>query len=156
MQSSMALPDDLSEADLALTRRARLFIEVNLQRADLTPENISAAIGISRAKLYRLFQGCGGVMRQVQRQRMSRAYDALTDPDVPKQRIVQVARRHGFTDEKYFSRIFRATFGCKPREAMERRQAARFQPPESTSRILGPSFVQWLKVEESMSPCFRI
>ncbi|WP_080937123.1 helix-turn-helix domain-containing protein [Burkholderia plantarii] len=154
MRSSEALPDDLSGADLALIRRARQFMEVNLQRADLTPEKISDAIGISRAKLYRLFQGCGGVMRQVQRRRLARAYDALTDPDVPKQRIAQVARCHGFMDEKYFSRIFRATFGCTPREAMERRRAARFQPRESTSRILGPSFVQWLKADEAMSHCF--
>ncbi|NHH77964.1 helix-turn-helix domain-containing protein [Burkholderia gladioli] len=152
MRSSEAPPDDFSEADLALTRRARQFIEMNLQRADLTPEKISNAIGISRAKLYRLFQRYGGVMRQVQRQRMSRAYDALTDPDVPKQRIAQVARLHGFIDEKYFSRIFRTMFGHTPREAMERRRAARFRPSESTSKILGPSFVQWLKEEEAMSP----
>ncbi|MBI0327656.1 helix-turn-helix domain-containing protein [Burkholderia plantarii] len=152
MRSSGALPDDLSEADLALANRARQFIDMNLQRADLTPEKISDAIGISRAKLYRLFQGCGGVMRQVQKQRLSRAYDALTTPNSLKQRIAQVARCHGFMDEKYFSRIFRATFGCTPREAMERRHAARFQPRASTSRVPGLSFAQWLKTDESMWP----
>lgn len=156
MRSNEALPDDLSEADLALTRRARQFIDMNLQRADLTPEKISDAVGISRAKLYKLFQGGGGIMREIQRQRLSRAYDDLTDPDVPKERIVQVARRHGFMDEKYFSRIFRATFGCTPREAIERRHSARFQPHALTSRLAGPSFVQWLKADEAMSSGFRI
>lgn len=151
MRSSEALPDDLSEADLALTRRARQFIDVNLQRADLTPEKISDAIGISRAKLYKLLQGSGGIMRQVQRQRLSRAYDVLTDPYMPKERIAQVARRHGFVDEKYFSRIFRATFGCTPREAMERRHVTRFQPRMPVSGISGPTFVQWLNAEEAKS-----
>ncbi|WP_175926315.1 helix-turn-helix domain-containing protein [Burkholderia cepacia] len=151
MRSSEVLPDDLSEADLALIRRARQFIDVNLQRADLTPEKISDAIGISRAKLYKLLQGSGGIMRQVQRQRLFRAYDVLTDPDMPKERIAQVARRHGFADEKYFSRIFRATFGCTPRDAMERRRAARFQPRAVTSSVSGPSFVQWLQAEEAKS-----
>ncbi|WP_164720697.1 helix-turn-helix domain-containing protein [Burkholderia gladioli] len=156
MRSGEALPDDLSEVDLALTRRAQRFIELNLQRVDLTPAKVGEAIGISRAKLYKLFQGRGGIMRQVQKQRLSLAYDALTDPDVPRERIVQVARRHGFMDEKYFSRIFRATFGCTPREAMERRYAARFQPRPPTSRIWGRSFVQWLKAEEGISPWFRV
>ncbi|WP_322013122.1 helix-turn-helix domain-containing protein [Paraburkholderia sp. J12] len=150
MRSSELLHDRISEADLALVRHARQFIEVNLERADLTPEKIRAAIGISRAKLYKLFQGSGGIMRQIQRQRLDRAYDVLTDPDMPKERIVQVARRHGFVDEKYFSRIFRATFGYPPREAMEHRRAARFQPRMSASRASGPTFVQWLKADGEM------
>lgn len=151
MRSIEVLPDDLSEFDLVLIRHATQFIDVNLQRADLTPEKISDAIGISRARPYKILQGSGGIVRQVQRQRLSRAYDVLTDPDMPKERIAQVVRRHGFVDEKYFSRIFRATFGCTQRDAMERRHVARFRPRAATSSVSGPSFVQWLKAEEAKS-----
>ncbi|CAB3759147.1 hypothetical protein GQ57_20165 [Burkholderia sp. MSh2] len=150
------LPDGLSEVDFALIRRARQFIDANLPRADLTPEKISDAIGISRSRLYKLLQGSGGIMRQIQRRRLSRAYDVLTDPDLPKERIVQVARRHGFVDEKYFSRIFRATFGCTPREAMARRHAVQFQPRTSVIDISGPTFVQWLKADGDMPVSFGI
>jgi AraC-like DNA-binding protein len=147
MQSSEASHDDVPEADLALVRQARQFIAENLQHADLTPEKIGAAIGVSRAKLYKLFQGSGGIMRQVQRQRLDRAHDLLTDPDMPKERIAHVAWRHGFIDEKYFSRIFRATFGCSPREAMESRRVSSLQPRIVASRAYGPTFVQWLKAD---------
>ncbi|RQR79215.1 helix-turn-helix domain-containing protein [Burkholderia sp. Bp9012] len=147
MRSSEASHGDLPETDLSLVRQARQFIVENLHRADLTPEVIGEAICISRAKLYKLFQGSGGVMRQVQRQRLDRAYDVLTDPDMPKERVAHVAWRHGFNDEKYFSRIFRAAFGCTPREAMETRRISSSQPQVIATRTHGPTFVQWLKAD---------
>lgn len=34
-------------------------------------------------------------------------------------RYADIAWRHGFTDEKYFYRIFKAEFGHTPRETVE-------------------------------------
>jgi AraC-like DNA-binding protein len=143
-----ARDNGLSAGDLALIYRGRQFIDTNLSRSDLTPEKIGEAIGVSRAKLYQLFDGNGGIMRLVQRQRLDRAYDMLTDPDMPRVRISEVAWQHGFDDEKYFSRVFRARFGCMPREVMNLRRG---NPPVrdavEANPMHGPTFAQWLKSE---------
>ncbi|VWC58539.1 helix-turn-helix domain-containing protein [Burkholderia lata] len=143
--------DESPEGDVTLMRRARQFIEVNLLHADLAPGKIGDALGISRAKLYKLFQGSGGIMRQVRQQRLDRAYDVLTDPAAPKARVAEIAWRHGFVDEKYFSRMFRARFGLSPREAMEGRHTASLLSPGAGSQD-GPSFLQWLNEEHAGYP----
>ncbi|MGS0891294.1 helix-turn-helix domain-containing protein [Burkholderia stagnalis] len=137
----------VSEVDLALTDRVLQFVKLNILQAHLSPEFISKAIGISRAKLYQLFQGSGGIMRWIQRQRLERAYEVLTDPDWPHERIASIAWRHGFADEKYFSRIFRARFGCTPREARESQRGPRFEPRIVDSHVVGPTFGQWLNAD---------
>jgi AraC-like DNA-binding protein len=149
MRSDDASERGLSQGDLASIGRARQFIDANMLQPDLTPGKISDAIGVSRAKLYQLFQGNGGIMRQVQRQRLDRAYDVLTDPDMPRARISDIAWRHGFADEKYFSRIFRTRFGCMPSEAMNLRWVHRpaRNAVEAGTAQYGPTFVQWLKTE---------
>ncbi|WP_175926308.1 helix-turn-helix domain-containing protein [Burkholderia cepacia] len=141
--------DGLSAGDAVSIRRVRKFIDTNLLRADLTPTKLSEAAGVSRAKLYQLFRGDGGVMRYIQRRRLDRAYDVLTDPDMPKSRISEVAWRHGFADEKYFSRVFRARFGCMPREVTSLHGGN--QPVRKTveaNLMYGPTFAQWLKSEQ--------
>jgi AraC-like DNA-binding protein len=135
------------EVDVTLIQRAKQFIDANLGRADLSALKISEALGISRAKLYLLFKRNGGIMHHIQRQRLERAYDELTDPDVARSRIIDIAHRHGFSDEKYFSRIFRTHFGCLPREAAE---FSRARPERSSMTLVrdsmgGPTFTQWLK-----------
>ncbi|KEZ04790.1 hypothetical protein GQ57_15805 [Burkholderia sp. MSh2] len=146
----MRSPDTLSEAEseinVALIRRARQFIETNLMRSDLSPDVISAALGVSRARLYKLFAGHGGIMRHVQQQRLERAYDVLSDPDMPRERIADVALRHGFNDEKYFSRAFRVRFGCMPREAVEfaRERNRKAVPTASHEQVASPLLPKWL------------
>ncbi|KFG97188.1 hypothetical protein GQ56_0111565 [Burkholderia paludis] len=139
--------DGWSAGDLASFRRARQYIDANMARADLTPGKIGEAIGVSRAKLYQLFRGDGGIMRQIQRQRLDRAHDVLMNPDMPKARISDIAWQHGFADEKYFSRVFRARFGCMPREVMGLRHAQRpaVSAADADPVQYGPTFVQWLK-----------
>jgi AraC-like DNA-binding protein len=146
MRSPETLNEAESEINIALIRRARQFIETNLMRSDLSPDVISAALGVSRARLYKLFAGHGGIMRQVQRQRLERAYDVLSDPDMPRERIADVAWRHGFTDEKYFSRLFRARFGCMPREAVEfaRVKSTTGLSAATREQVVSPLLPEWL------------
>jgi AraC-like DNA-binding protein len=143
-------PDSLNEAkseiDVALIRYARKFIEANLMRPDLSPEMIGAAIGASRAKLYQLFRSSGGVMREVQRQRLERAYEVLSDPVSMKVRISDVAWQHGFADEKYFSRVFRQRFGMSPRDIVGQARAENRTDVLGTTRksIVGGVLAEWL------------
>ncbi|MGS0896805.1 helix-turn-helix domain-containing protein [Burkholderia stagnalis] len=116
--------DTLREAERpirdALRSRLLRYIEAHLLDHDLTPDRICRDIGLSRAKLYQLFEDSGGVMRQIQRKRLRRAYHALADLGRPRPRIAEIAWRHGFSDEKYFHRLFKAEFGHTPGETLER------------------------------------
>jgi AraC-like DNA-binding protein len=102
-----------------LTHRVQRHIDAHLLEIDLTPDRICRDIGVSRAKLYQLFEGEGGVMRQIQRKRLRRAYRVLADPNRPSVRVKEIAWRHGFQDEKHFYRLFKAEFGHTPSETLE-------------------------------------
>jgi AraC-like DNA-binding protein len=96
--------------------RAIRYIERNLLASTLTPETIASATGVSRRKLYQLFEGSGGVMREIQARRLNRARAALTNPIRPM-RVKEAAFLHGFESEAHFSRSFKRMFGFNPSEA---------------------------------------
>ena len=104
--------------ELLLGRILR-YLDAHLLEPDLTPDRICRDVGVSRAKLYHLFEGNGGIMRQIQRKRLLRAYQMLANPSGPKLHIAELAWRHGFSNEKYFYRLFKAEFGHTPGETLE-------------------------------------
>ncbi|WP_322013125.1 helix-turn-helix domain-containing protein [Paraburkholderia sp. J12] len=103
----------------ALINRIHRHIDARLLEVDLTPDRICRDIGVSRAKLYQLFEGEGGVMRLIQRKRLRRAYRVLSDPNRVPVRIKEIAWHHGFQDEKHFYRLFKTEFGHTPSETVE-------------------------------------
>ncbi|MBN3792048.1 AraC family transcriptional regulator [Burkholderia sp. Ac-20353] len=107
-----------TEINAALLEAAKGYIEKNFTNPALSPEQICKAIGISRAKLYRLFEPAGGVMKLIQRKRLVHIRSILADPTRPKARIADIAWRHGFASDKHFSRSFKAEFGFSPRETI--------------------------------------
>ncbi|MBB4569361.1 helix-turn-helix domain-containing protein [Rhizobium leucaenae] len=102
-----------------LLGRIRRYIDGHLLEADLTPDRICRDVGVSRAKLYQLFESDGGVMRQIQRRRLWRAYHTLADPNRARRHVAEIAWNHGFSNEKYFYRLFKAEFGHTPKETLE-------------------------------------
>lgn len=111
-----------------LIERIRHYIDTHLLEPDLSPERICRDVGLSRAKLYQLFEEAGGVMRQIRRRRLRHAYHVLSDPQRQHIRIAEVAWAHGFADEKYFYRLFKAEFGHTPKETVEHRSGPVFLP----------------------------
>ncbi|WGS48501.1 helix-turn-helix domain-containing protein [Paraburkholderia sp. D15] len=109
---------DTPTRDLLL-RRIQRYIDDHLLQTDLTPAKICKDVGLSRAMLYRLFDSAGGVMRHIRQRRLQHIHQLLSAPDRRKERISDIARRHGFSDEKYFCRVFKAEFGHTPRETVE-------------------------------------
>ncbi|MCX4161384.1 MULTISPECIES: helix-turn-helix domain-containing protein [Paraburkholderia] len=105
-----------------LKDRVQRYIDAHLLQPDLTADRICRDVGISRATLYRLFDHTDGIMREIRHRRLYRVHQVLSTPRRPRERIRDVALRHGFTDEKYFIRIFKAQFGYTPRDTFERRQ----------------------------------
>lgn len=101
---------------LALTERVRRFVESNLASDDLTAEQICRELGISRTRLYQVFEQEGGVHHYIQRRRLLSAHAALSDPSTREQ-IVDIAFAVGFSSAAHFSRAFSKEFGYSPREA---------------------------------------
>jgi len=130
--------DHLAEAqapmDLALLERARRLIRLRLTEPALTPEAICRDLGVSRSRLYRLFEPIGGISAYVRRQRLQAARHALLDP-MEVRPITRLAEQWGFPDASVFSRAFRHEFGVSPKECREACRMGRHGtggPPEAS------------------------
>ncbi len=100
---------------LQLARLKRLVRE-NLGAATLRPGRLAAMAGMSRSRLYRVFEPLGGVAQFIQRERLHQARRMLANP-AERRDIAELAEATGFFDPSSFSRAFRREFGCTPREA---------------------------------------
>ncbi|BCH31919.1 AraC family transcriptional regulator [Mesorhizobium sp. L-8-10] len=111
--------DHLAEADDTIANvlldRARRFVQANMVSGDLDVASVQRELGISRSRLYRLFEPYGGVVHYIQRRRLLDAHAALADPGDTR-RILDIAEERGFTDSAEFSRAFRREFGYSPRD----------------------------------------
>jgi AraC-like DNA-binding protein len=96
-----------------LLERARLFVQANIFALDLSATSLQRELGISRSRLYRLFEPYGGVVHYIQHRRLLDAHAALADPN-DRRRILDIAEERGFTDGAEFSRAFKREFGYSP------------------------------------------
>lgn len=101
-----------------LMERARRLIGNRLAHPDLTPELICRELGVSRSRLYRLFEPLGGISTYIRRQRLLRTHEALSDSSDNRQ-IALIAEQWGFTDPSAYSRTFKHEFGMSPKEARD-------------------------------------
>jgi AraC-like DNA-binding protein len=106
-----------------LRRRAERYIARHLFAEDLTPDRIAVAIGVSRRRLYQLFDHTGGVARYIMGLRLDRARDMLASQHRAGL-VKEVALSHGFKSEAHFCRSFKTRFDHAPSET---REAARLE-----------------------------
>lgn len=98
-------------------RRAAVdYIEARLTalEIDFDAEAVAAAAGVSRATLYRSFDGAGGVNRYIQDRRLHHVRDALRRRKALKPTITEIAWTYGFTSQSHFGRLFRERYGYPP------------------------------------------
>ncbi|RWC50594.1 MAG: helix-turn-helix domain-containing protein [Mesorhizobium sp.] len=132
-------------ASVALMERARRYVQNNLDAAHLTPDSMCRALGVSRSRLYQLFEPSGGVLHYIQSRRLLAAHIALSDP-ADRRRIVEIAEAFGFSSAANFSRAFSKEFGYSPREG--RSTVVLPRPAHSVSLAeheKASSFEGWLK-----------
>ena len=105
----------------ALRPRIKAFIEGHLDDPHLGPEAIASAHYISVRYLHKLFEPEGqSVSEWVRNRRLDHCQRDLVNPSLADQTIVSIAGRWGLTNGAHFSRLFRATYGCSPREYRHR------------------------------------
>ncbi|MER8970310.1 helix-turn-helix domain-containing protein [Mesorhizobium sp. M0808] len=132
-------------ASVALMERARRYVQNNLDAAHLTPDSMCRALGVSRSRLYQLFEPSGGVLHYIQSRRLLAAHVALSDP-ADSRRIVDIGEAFGFSSAANFSRAFSKEFGYSPREG--RSTVVLPRPAHSVSLAeheKASSFEGWLK-----------
>eukprot|EP01089_Gocevia_fonbrunei_P018015 TRINITY_DN6009_c0_g3_i1.p1 TRINITY_DN6009_c0_g3~~TRINITY_DN6009_c0_g3_i1.p1 ORF type:complete len:329 (+),score=-19.99 TRINITY_DN6009_c0_g3_i1:166-1152(+) len=88
------------------------YIGENLSDRTLAVATISAATGISRSALYRMFEADGGVARRVLVRRLQAVQAALDNRD--QSSLADLAQRYGFSDGSHLSRLFAEAFGQSP------------------------------------------
>jgi AraC-like DNA-binding protein len=123
--------------DPAAARRSLLlgtcaWIEANLGEPALDPDTIARANHISVRYLHKLFHDEGtSVARWVRERRLDNCRRDLEDPAHAGRRIVAVARRWGFGDPAYFSKVFKASYGEPPGQYRLRAVVVADGTPES-------------------------
>jgi AraC-like DNA-binding protein len=100
-----------------LTLRIRVYIEAHLGDPRLSPEQVARAHHISKRTLHRLFESHRTTVgRFIQERRLERCRADLRDPERMHEPISWIAVRHGLPSSQHFARLFRAAYGCTPRE----------------------------------------
>ena len=101
--------------------RIRAYVEAHLHEPGLGPEQIAAAHFISVRYLHKLFRTEETtVSRWIQQRRLDRCRRDLGDPTLAGCTIEAVAARCGLVNPDHLSRIFRAAYGCTPRQMRQR------------------------------------
>lgn len=106
------------EADVTpegLKAAVRLVIQRRYADPGLSPGQIAATLGCSRAQLYRAFAdetiSIAGLIRET---RLMRAREMLIHAAPTPETVTRIAESCGFLDPSNFSRMFKARFGVRP------------------------------------------
>jgi AraC-like DNA-binding protein len=117
-QKASQIPIDTERFAMGLYAAARTYIGRNFWNPDLGPDMIAAALGCSRAKLYRAFGGEDtSVAKTIWNERLDQVCCMLAAPEHSAAYIADIAFRGGFTDMPTFNRMFKSRFGKTPTEA---------------------------------------
>jgi AraC-like DNA-binding protein len=96
-------------------RRAALdYIDANLGRAQLGPDEIAGAAGLSRASLYRLLAAEGGIRAVLLKRRLDEALRLMLEDNRDEHSLKAIAKCCGFGGISQFSRAFHGRFGASP------------------------------------------
>lgn len=115
--------EDDARDDSALLQGSNLrsyvqkVIDESLTQPGLSPVGLASRLNISVRHLYRLFEEQDdSVCRYIQRARLKRSADDLTNPFLRSESITSIAYKWGFTDSAHFSRSFKKQFEVSPKD----------------------------------------
>jgi AraC-like DNA-binding protein len=132
--------------ELVLLRRAKRFIESQLNRSSLNIDAICSALGASRRTIYRLFEQEGGVVHYIQSRRLERIRAMLFDTTETR-RISDIAAEFGFMRADHFARLFKSRFGETARDIREQANPHLHQQSDDGRSVQGQhqGFDDWIR-----------
>ncbi|RQS02383.1 AraC family transcriptional regulator [Burkholderia sp. Bp9002] len=109
--------------EIELIRKIKNYIHSNVKSFDLGVDTICRNVGISRASLYRLFDGQNySVVEYIKVCRLRRIHSELLTSISPRKRVSEIVASHGFYYNSSFVRLFKRYFGCAPSEIRSDRE----------------------------------
>lgn len=104
---------EITPMDEKLIDHAVKYVEDNISRSDLSVEELSQALGMSRVHLYKKLVSITGKtpIEFIRIIRLKRAAQLLRQS---QQNVSEVAYQVGFNNPKYFSKYFKEEFGVLP------------------------------------------
>ena len=116
--SPEALGIDTAEGSDRFIQKFFSVIEANLSNSDLNVDYICQEIGVSRTNLYRKMKNVTDLspIELIRNKRLEVAAQLLQDTDFS---IFDIAVQTGFNSQAYFSKCFKAVYGCAPSEYAE-------------------------------------
>ncbi|MDO9357003.1 MAG: AraC family transcriptional regulator [Solirubrobacteraceae bacterium] len=130
------------QVESPLLRQACRYIEMHLSEPTLSAADLCAAIHVSRATLYRLFDAYGGVSSHIRERRLARIREVLCEGR-GRRSLARIAEDHGFENSAHFSRAYRQQYGHCPRDAAA--LAAGERKPSAQAADPGDALGQWLR-----------
>ena len=105
----------ITSLDEQLIEKAVKYVEDNISRSDLTVEELSKNLGMSRVHLYKKILALTGKspIEFIRVLRLKRAAQYLRESQL---NVSEIAYKLGFNNPKYFSKYFKEEFGISPSE----------------------------------------
>lgn len=124
-------------------QRIKRYILDHLHDPTLAPDTIAIRLGVSRSRLYEIFEPEGGVLTYLRVMRLKAAFDALRDPHQAGRPIEDIALAAGYRNSAMFCRAFKCMFDVTPGEV--RGAAAMARPTFAPQPGVDRRYEQWLR-----------
>jgi AraC-like DNA-binding protein len=138
-------PESTKAVRTALIGMIKRYIDQNLADPDLDAELIGSVFGISRSRLYRMFDYWDGVAVYIRDRRLMRALVMLSQSMYRERKIIDIAASVGFRSESVFTRAFRRRFGFPPSEARQPEALAFATTAKVRESFTGHEWEQWIR-----------
>jgi DNA-binding response OmpR family regulator len=111
-------PVEIASSDMVLLDAVRKYIEEKLSHSDLSVEDLSKSVGMSRGSLYyKLIELTGlSPVEYIRSIKLDKAAKLL---ESDRYNVAQAAYMTGFATPSYFSKIFKEKFGIPPSEYLQ-------------------------------------
>lgn len=139
------LREEAPAVTLALLARIKRDIEDRLDDPRLTPDHIARRHGISRTRLYALFDAEGGVAAHLRRRRLRRAFQVLCDRRQHHRTLYDIALDAGYQNDAAFCRAFKAQYDITPGELRRFKQMQPHGSCDQRSDTLDRRYESWLR-----------
>lgn len=118
---------DITPLDEKMVEKAIKYVVSNMKRTDLSVEELSSHLGMSRVHLYKKLKTVTGKtpIEFIRLIRLKRAAQLLRESQL---NVSEVAYSVGFNNPKYFARYFKEEYNLLPSDYKDLKEQTTFRP----------------------------